>query len=195
MDGSQKKKTDHHHLAAKLLLRRHFLHRYHGGGEFSVLDCCEGRGEIWDELERDYPCWRWGLDIKPEQGRLVLDSRVVLASGVDYDVVDIDTYGSPWEHWCNLIAHVRQPVTVFLTYCLVMRGGGGIQDCVRQGLGLEFGALELPQVVASKLYPVIPLRMIALARDEGLKVIEIKEAVYGKRTPARARYFGVRLEP
>ncbi len=95
----------------------------------------------------------------------------------------------------NLLAHVHRPVTVFLTYCLVTRGMGGVQDCVRDGLGLEFPTLELPQVVASKLYRVIPLRMIALAWEQGLKVIEIKEACYKKRTPARARYFGVRLEP
>jgi hypothetical protein len=72
---------------------------------------------------------------------------------------------------------------------------GGVPKGVIRGLGLDFPTLELPAIMANKLFAIVPLRMIALAWEQGLRVIEIKEALYGKQGRGRARYFGVRIEP
>jgi hypothetical protein len=186
-------KVDNHNLAAKLALRRHFLDRYHSGaGTISVLDCCEGEGRIWDTLEASYPCWRWGVDLKPGRGRLVLDSRVILAGDVAYDVVDIDTYGSPWGHWTDLIAHATGPVTAFLTDGMNQQGPVNPETCVRPALGLTFPTLEVPSVLVMKLGSLLPRRMIALAWEYGHRVVEAAEA---PNPGGKARYYGVRLEP
>lgn len=188
-------KTDHHDRAAKLRLRRSFLDRYHvGGAPFSVLDCCEGDGVLWDKLEKSYPCRRWGVDLKPKRGRMAIDSRLILGWDLAYDVVDIDTYGSPWGHWIELIAHAIRPMTVFLTDGIGKNLQGPIDPgtAVREGLGLTFPTLEAPAILVMKLCPLIPARMIALAGFHGLDVVEAAEMPNPK---GKARYYGVRIEP
>lgn len=108
---------DNHNLRSKLALRQRFLRKYHAGSRFSVLDCCEGSGRIWRYLRKEFPCDVMGVDLKPAKGRLRLDSRRILElDWLSFDVVDIDTYGSPWGHWLNLLESLTQPATVFLTW-------------------------------------------------------------------------------
>ena len=111
------KKTDNSHLAAKLGLRRYFLDRYHAGERIRVIDCCAGESVIWTTLRREYEVDYWGIDKERKRGRMHLDSiRVLQQPGWRADVVDIDTYGSPWGHWMALLENATQPLTVFLTY-------------------------------------------------------------------------------
>jgi hypothetical protein len=195
---------DNRNLDAKVGLRRHFLDRYHaGGGTISVLDCCEGEGKIWDELERWYPLWRWGVDLKPAPGRLRVDSEVLLAGDVPYDVVDVDTYGGPWSHYVALITHNCRPVTVFLTYGQVGICGGGVDPAVYEGLGIVFPTVKPSQSLMTLINrlggPIIVPRMIGLAWEHGLRVVEAAEVAdpgtssYGGNNIVR--YIGVRLEP
>jgi hypothetical protein len=95
-----KAKTDNHDPRAKLELRRYFLRKYHGDGLARVLDCCQGSGLLWGTLRQEFECESyWGLDLKRKPGRLSIDSSRVLAQpGWPQDVIDIDTYGSPWKH-------------------------------------------------------------------------------------------------
>lgn len=188
-----KKKTDNGNLIAKIVLREYFLDRYHAGKETTVLDCCEGDGVIWGRLSDGRDCRRFGLDLKPSPGRLRMDSRRFLLSGnVAYDVVDIDTYGSPWGHWTNLLPRVMRPMTVFLTCGLVQIFGGNVEDVVRRRMGLVFPSLHVPASLINRLNPIIPERMIGLAWLHNLRIIEAVEALSERRT---VRYFGIRLEP
>ncbi|HZU48538.1 MAG TPA: hypothetical protein VFA16_15010, partial [Mycobacterium sp.] len=92
-------KTDNGNLEAKLGLRRHFLRRYHMENKPMVLDCCQGDGIIWRKLRQEFECDYWGVDVKPKRGRLSIDSvRILAQPGWPHDVLDIDTYGSPWRH-------------------------------------------------------------------------------------------------
>ncbi len=108
------KKTDNHNLPAKVGLRKYFLDRYHSQAPFSVFDACQGTGRIWQELRRSYDFAYWGVDTQKRAGRLQVDSvRVLALGGLGADVVDIDTYGSPWKHWLALLPNVTVPTSVF----------------------------------------------------------------------------------
>ncbi len=137
------KKTDNSNLAAKLALRRHFLDRYHAEGAFTVFEACQGSGTLWATLAREYTFAAWGVDLKKAPGRLQVDSiRVLGITGLDADVIDVDTYGSPWKHWFALLPCIDRPVTVFLTEGLVRIGGGNLDMLLRESMGLVFPSLE-----------------------------------------------------
>lgn len=121
------RKTDNSNLPAKLELRRYFLRKYHGIEATEVLDCCQGSGFIWSRLRCEFNVRSyWGLDVKPKKGRLKIDSsRVLEQPGWPQNVIDIDTYGSPWKHWFALIRTIAHPTTVFLTVGQVATGTVG----------------------------------------------------------------------
>jgi hypothetical protein len=178
---------DNGNLVAKLKLRRHFLETYHADGSADVLDCCQGNGVIWKQLRhrlkvRSY----WGLDLKPKKGRLKLDSvRVLQQSGWSYDVIDIDTYGSPWKHWMSMLPNVTSGITVFLTIGQWQMGTAGE---ILEALGI--GKLKVPPGIAVRLHEAGLEYLLAAATDFGLRITEAREAI----CKASARYFGIRLE-
>ncbi len=187
----QTRKTDNHNLPAKLELRRHFLRRYHAGQKPSVLDCCQGDGKIWRMLKSEFRLAHYlGFDLKERKGRLKLDSiRFLDQPGWTADVVDIDTYGSPWKHWLALLRHCDHPVTVFLTLGLVRVAGGNFDHYLLPILGLTFHRLKLPNSLGCKLSGLALDAALAAPSANGLKIIEAMEAESGRN----ARYFGLRL--
>ena len=191
---AQQTKTDNHSLAAKLKLRRHFLDWYHAGEYFAVFDACQGSGRIWKVLAKEYEFAYWGVDSQRRPGRLKMDSERLLGmDGFVADVVDVDTYGSPWKHWLALLPNVGAPVTVFLTEGLVKVCGGVVDALVREGLGLSFPTLTPPNALVLNLpREMVWKTMIAQAREHGLRVRAIVEAL---NPGGSARYLGVRLEP
>lgn len=187
-------KTDNHNLTAKLALRRHFLERYHADEPARVLDCCQGSGVIWRALRREFPVASyWGLDLKPKKGRLKLDSvRVLSQSGWTQNVIDVDTYGSPWKHWAALLPNVTGPLTVFLTLGQLRTGTvGNVGAEALKAAGLVFPSLKLPQAFHVKLRDQFPRYCLARAPMHGLQILECQEAL----SDGNARYFGVRLLP
>jgi len=186
------KKTDNHNPKAKLDLRRYFLTKYHSEHPARVLDCCQGSGLLWGRLRTEFQIERyWGLDMKPKKGRLSIDSSRVLAqAGLDYDVIDIDTYGSPWRHWEALLPNICQPVTVFLTIGLVSIGGTPLTKETKEAIGL--GELSPPRAIVAKLQPMAVRYCLARCYDYDTMPVEVVEA---SAAASHARYIGVRLEP
>lgn len=186
-------KTDNHNLPAKLALRRHFLRRYHADGALKVLDCCQASGRIWNELRREYSTAEyWGVDLKPKKGRLKVDSvRILEQAGWPQNVVDVDTYGSPWKHWNALLPNAPDALTVFLTIGLVKMAGGNYDRAILPALGITFRQLKLPQQFGVRLGELGVAACIAQARAHGFEIIECHEAA---NTGGTARYIGVRLE-
>ncbi len=186
------KKTDNHAPAAKLDLRRYFLSKYHPTPP-RVIDCCQGSGYLWSVLAREFPTASyWGMDKKAKKGRLRLDSRRVLEqAGWAADVVDVDTYGSPWPHWLAMLPNISGPLTVFLTW------GSGGPGRVKLGHD-ELDAMGLTLRSVKSMSGAITHNLVGLARacclakaaDFGLRLAEVKEAVAG----GNAKYYGVRLE-
>lgn len=185
-------KTDNSDPEAKLQLRRYFLRKYHAESPPRVLDCCQGQAVLWRALGKEFPLASyWGIDLKRQKGRLCLDSVLVLRQrGWSENVLDVDTYGSPWKHWLALLPNVRQPTTVFLTVGVVRAGGGGGLDRVAaKALGL--GTLPVPQGISCKLHEVASTYLLTMSYDYGISLVEAVEAV----SAGNARYVGVRLEP
>ncbi len=184
-------KTDNHDLAAKLELRRYFLRKYHAAGLIDVLDCCQGSGLLWGALRKEFSVTSyWGLDLKPKKGRLKLDSiRVLSQSGWPQNVVDVDTYGTPWKHWNALLPNLSRPTSVFLTWGMVrMHGGTALLKEIRQVL--ELGKMKLPPAFSMTLNKIGSQYLLGRGA-ETCKIMEAMEAV----SDGNARYLGLHLVP
>lgn len=184
--------TDNDNLPAKLALRRHFLSRYHVDDPPRVFDACQGSGVIWKHLRAEFKvATYWGVDLKRKSGRLKVDSAELIAAGLSENVIDVDTYGSPWAHWVAILKTTRAPRTVFLTI-----GEHGVRQrpltrAEAQLLGLEPLYSAMPNKLKLRLAKTMLERLIACAELRGFKLIEVSEADRG----LSARYLGVRLEP
>lgn len=183
------KKTDNHDPRAKLNLRRYFLEKYHPQGTACVLDCCMGSGFIWNEIRKSWRVNAYvGLDVKPKKGRLKIDSsRYLSAGGWTHDLIDIDTYGSPWRHWLAVCDKGQVGCTVFLTIGHVhIGGGGGMQSEAKAILGLP---AQTPPGIIGQLN-VHAERACLAACLVRWRVVESLEA----ESRGNARYLGIRLE-
>jgi hypothetical protein len=184
------KKTDNHNPEAKLKLRRYFLEKYHADGNATVFDCCQGGGVMWDAIRRTHPVASyWGVDVKPKKGRLKIDSVRVLQQGVKQNVIDIDTYGSPWKHWMAILPKVKIPVTVFLTI-----GNQNTTAMSPNGHGGSEFVVFPPSTPQSLAGAVMRWRDVDYGLAKAFKYATITEAVESVST-GNARYIGVRLEP
>lgn len=192
-------KTDNALLAPKLALRRYFLEKYHHDGSAQVLDCCQAQGVIWVNLRKDFAVKSyWGIDVKPKKGRLKLDSsRVLSQPGWPQDVIDIDTYGSPWVHWLALLENLGdRAATVFLTIGQGMKGNLSRQPkAVFDALGIRLehfnSSANTLTVIQSALAELAAIYLLSEAEKKDKLLVEAVEAF----PQQNARYIGVRIEP
>lgn len=185
-------KTDNHNPKVKLDLRRYFLDKYHADKPPSVFDCCQGSAVMWTQLQKEFEVANyWGVDLKPKKGRLKIDSvRILQQRGWSFDVIDVDTYGSPWKHWVSIVELSKKPVTVFLTIGqLKMIGGfqGPAPKEIVKSLNLP---PSTPNILSANCTPLGNDLMLAKALEFGT-ITEAVEAV----SDGNARYIGVRFEP
>lgn len=186
-------KTDNHNPKAKLDLRRYFLRKYHAGTPIDVMDCCQGSGLLWNKLQEEFPVTSyWGMDLKPKKGRLKLDSsRVLEQPGWTQNVIDIDTYGSPWKHWLALLPNVARPTTVFLTIGrIIVMGGSPASRQELDACGANFKRLALPQSFGPVIAENAISYLLSSTCDNDIITTEAVEAV----SNGNARYIGLRLE-
>jgi hypothetical protein len=184
-------KTDNTNLRVKLELRRYFLRKYHHHTPAHVLDCCMGNGLLWKTLAREFRLASyWGVDVKPKAGRLKIDSARILAQrGWTQNIIDIDTYGSPWKHWRALLPNVTQPTTIFLTF--TVGSFNRLEPQLLEALGITFNRKFPFAAVTDEFFEIAIRYGLARANDCGLKIIEAVEAP----SNGNARYIGLRLSP
>jgi hypothetical protein len=113
-----KQKTDNRSLRSKLEMRRWLLGEM-GITSARVLDACAGAGHIWQAMRAFVTVEQWvRSDLKPRQvGTLKLSATQAIQS-LDieqFNVIDIDPYGEPWEAYLAALPRLRQPVAMFLT--------------------------------------------------------------------------------
>lgn len=187
------RETDNDNLPAKLAVRRYMLKRYHRDGDIRVFDACQGSGVIWRELRKEFKVSTyWGVDMKRRSGRVTRDSVDILRAGLDENVIDADTYGSPWAHWLALLKRVQQPTTVYLTIGLKSaRSNRPLSIAEAEALGIGRLYAHTPHKLRLRLAHVMLPQMIARAELVGVRIVEAVEGARG----ASARYFGLRLEP
>ena len=187
-------KTDNQDPRAKLALRRYFLAKYHADGPRHVLDCCQGGGVLWKRLLAEYPADSyWGLDLKQKKGRLKIDSSRILAqSGWPQNIVDIDTYGSPWKHYRAMLPNISQPTTVFVTVGQKVTGiVGKLSKEAIGAIGLKELYTQLPPAFHVKLAVLCCSTILFSTAKYGIMVVEAMETISGRN----ARYIGLRLSP
>jgi hypothetical protein len=205
-------KTDNHNLPAKLELRRYFLREYHPGAAVAigasdeprprVLDCCQGDKALWSELQKEFAVRYVGVDVKPKKGRLRIDSaRLLDQDGWGYDVIDVDTYGSPWKHWFAILKHGKKSITVFLTIGIVNIGGISSQadSETLRALGLDglfervkSCGLKIPQSLSGLVPDKIGFdACICAPLDFGFEILDLIES---ENIGGHARYIGARLQ-
>lgn len=187
-------KIDNSHLDAKLALRRKFLDKYHASTPIHVMDCCQGSKQIWGTLEHEYVLASyWGIDLKKKRGRMMIrggSQRLLSTPGWTQNVIDIDTYGSPWEHWLALLPNVTQPTTVFMT---IGDQGSCVFKPYETGAHLINLPPSTPEILQGMVGKVIaPRILLTRANDYGIMLAEAIEAV---ADGAHARYLGVHLIP
>jgi hypothetical protein len=142
-------KTDNHSLKDKCALRRLVIEEAKLE-PLRVLDLFAGEGNIWNELRRQSKdpeappplnvVAYTPVDAAAKQAgqikfkitpRLIAslngDPDVGTYTGTDlsrYNVIDVDTYGDPFELWHELLFRIKQPTIVFLTRGRVTYGAG-----------------------------------------------------------------------
>lgn len=185
-------KTDNYYLEPKLLLRRHFLQKYFAGKDaIKVMDCCAGDRVIWSNLMTEFPNVEYvGFDVKPDKSKTFkIDSSRILEQPSSYDVVDIDTYGEPWQHYFNLLKNNKtKDIVVFLTIGLVKITGGACSNLAKEYV---FGDLsnKIPNTIAAPYIFRNAQILLAKAIDVQYVIDEAQEAF----PQNNARYIGVKL--
>jgi len=184
-------KTDNSFLETKLELRRHFLRKYHANERTSVLDCCQGDGVLWKKLGSEFDVDCWGVDLKPKKGRMKIDSiRLLATPGWRQNVIDVDTYGSPWKHWFALLPNVSGATTVFLTFGHLTVAGGAADKLLLEAMGIGFEKIKIPSSLGAKMCERGVDFCLAEAERHGLQLVEVVEGL----PRGNAQYFGVRLK-
>lgn len=194
LSETMSKKTDNANMPKKLAIRRYMLDKYHQGEPLRVFDCCQGEGKIWGVLRNEYEVQTyWGVDVKPKRGRLKIDSIRILQAGLkNENVVDIDTYGEPWNHYAELCDKLVQPTTVFLT-CGIPGNASFRSQVFAESVG--FGDLKIPGVLHCRANRALGA-IYALTRTCGnCTIVEAVQCVHRFGSQSLTRYFGVRLEP
>lgn len=174
-------------INAKLDLRREYL-KNRTSGPLDVLDCCQGSKLIWGTLQKEFHLRTYfGVDVKKQRGRIKVDSSRILAQrGWHWNVIDVDTYGSPWNHFVSIVQNATLPVTVFLTI-------GKPNWAIMSGGNHTF--FQFPDHTPQSLRGAIPFRLdVAFALDYAQKHGTVESASEAEHNGA-ARYLAVRYKP
>lgn len=178
-------KTDNHNLAAKLDLRRALLPK---NEPLRVLDCFAGSEAIWKQLRTEFAVEDYlALDVKQRKGRLKLDSaRFVAEQTGDFNIIDLDAYGAPWDHFVSVLKWHR-PLIVFLTV-----GAVGMKAQSKTALALAGIPPLTPIGMHSQLHDYITESCLTAPLYHGFTIGRTLEAL---NPGGSARYFGMQITP
>lgn len=133
-------KTDNRNLRQKVDLRAEIC--VHLGEPLRILDLFSGEGRIWASMRaRDFKVASYTpVDEKPRQPgaiKMKVDARTVKAfKPENFNVIDIDSYGEPWDVFGAVLPQIKTQTAVFLTYGHVGIGNIGISKFLRESCGI-----------------------------------------------------------
>lgn len=141
-----KTKTDNRNLRQKVDLRTAICSQLKE--PLRVLDLFSGEGRIWAAMRENFKLAAYTpVDEKPRQPgaiKLKVDARTVRAFDAQrFNVIDIDSYGEPWEVLAAILPSIKQATAIFLTYGHVGMGNIGISKYLREACGIP-PAWEIP---------------------------------------------------
>lgn len=179
------KKTDNHYLADKVALRCKYS-PWLDDRPLRVLDVCGGHGVVWRCVmaETGRKIARHAIDKRTDLSEMHWhgDNLAVIQSVdvSDYDVVDIDAYGTPAEHLMLLSQRQFQGV-VFVT--MIQEIAGRMPSAVMSAIGLPMAAQTLaPSLIARRGWEYY---------CEFLSTIGVRSLVH--RSKGRKHYAAMRL--
>lgn len=190
------KKTDNGRLESKVYLRRTMIEEVYGGAnrQISVLDCCAGSERIWRVLRKEFDVCYTGVDIKQMSGRLTANSTAYIkaCTRLDFDVIDIDTYGQPWERYQEVVSKLDHECLVFLTDGRRQRAGGGrASNAALDLIGIPRSANANAQVLAAIACEKYVNYCIATSSGHGIITARAMEGL--PDSGHGTRYYGVHL--
>jgi hypothetical protein len=182
-------KTDNHSLRHKIELRREVCALL--VQPLRVLDLYAGEGRVWwgmkefSQIESYTP-----VDQKPRMSgviKMTVSARTVRGFDLSqYNVVDVDTYGEPWEVWGELAKMITGETAVFLTHGHVSRQSTMISKFLRAASGIPV-EWDIPKDTSLAR---------RLGRDFLLSTLQsfrFNKALYIEH--ARVTYYGLLLAP
>jgi hypothetical protein len=115
-------------LPIRLALRRAALDQWLKDVDLRVLDLGAGPGMIWETLSTERRVAVYcPVDKKPQfPGTLKYDVTPATLGALDparYNVIDFDTFTSPWESWGWLALLIQWPTLVVLTDATTAKSG------------------------------------------------------------------------
>jgi hypothetical protein len=182
-------KTDNHSLRQKIELRREVCTLL--GQPLKVLDLFAGEGRVWWKMKDFFQIESYTpVDQKPRMAgtiKMTVTPRTIHAFDFSqHNVVDVDTYGEPWEVWGELARMISGETAVFLTHGHVSRSSTMISKFLRTASGIPI-EWDIPKDTS-------------LARRLGrdfllltLQSFRVNKALYIEH--ARVTYYGLLLAP
>lgn len=181
------KKTDNHSLKQKVELRREICNAI--AEPLKVLDLFAGEGLIWSAMREFHSIEAYTpVDRNPRISgtiKMTVDARTVCAfDPSEFNVIDIDCYGDPFEIWSEIADRITTRTAVFLTHGYVSRSSTMISKFLRTASGIP-PEWNIPRdtILARRL-----------GRDfllSSLQPFQVKRALYIER--ARVTYYGLLL--
>lgn len=156
-----------------------------------VIDCCAGSGVIWRTLMKEFEVERYlAIDKNPAKGRIATDSaRVLLSRPLSWNVIDIDTYGSPMRHFKALEGGIESPTVVFLTYGRIPVGTDDSLLWRDVGWTDEF-ARRVPAMLRHRIIGRYGTSSALRSASGAAIIIE----AFGYRTPTGTEYVSVLMD-
>ena len=132
-------KTDNSSLQQKIELRRRVCALLRQ--PLRVLDLFAGEGRVWWGMQNYFEIGSYTpVDEQPRMSGIVkmrVTPRTVRGFDLSqFNVIDIDCYGEPWEIWNELAKRIARETAVFLTHGHVSRSSTMISKFLRAASGI-----------------------------------------------------------
>jgi len=128
-------KVDNAFLCTKVNLRRNVIKKHFNKSSFNILNCCAAKNKVWRSLDEFYNTSIIHLDLNPQfDGVIKCDANDYVQNNdlSKFDIIDIDTYGSPWDIFFNSIKSCTGTTVFFLTWGRTEKNLFNVPNIIKQ---------------------------------------------------------------